>query len=171
MALAEMDLGPASVVWDIGAGSGSVAIEAAQIASAGKVYAIEMDPEDHQLMIENAKQFDVTNLVPILGRAPEAWQDLPDPDCVFVGGSGRGISRLVDAAYERLKAGGRLVATMGSIDNVAEVHQLLRGYCPDVKVWMINLARGNYQLDRVRFESLNPTFLIAVVKPHGRNNA
>jgi precorrin-6Y C5,15-methyltransferase (decarboxylating) len=171
MALAEMDLGPASIVWDIGAGSGSVAIEAAQIATGGKVYAIEMDPEDHQLIIENARLFGVTNLVPVLGRAPEAWQDLPAPDCVFVGGSGRGISRLVDAAYERLKAGGRLVATMGSVDNVAEVHQLLRGYCPDVKVWMINLARGNYQLDRVRFESLNPTFLIAVVKPHGRSNS
>lgn len=170
MALAEMDLGPASVVWDIGAGSGSVAIEAAQIASDGKVYAIEMDPEDHQLILENAKLFGVTNLEPILGRAPEAWQDLPEPDSVFIGGSGRGISRLADAAYQRLKAGGRMVATMGSIDNVAEMHQLLRGYCPDVKVWMINLARGNYQLDRVRFESLNPTFLIAVVKPHGRSN-
>ncbi|MEN6493934.1 MAG: precorrin-6y C5,15-methyltransferase (decarboxylating) subunit CbiE [Thermoguttaceae bacterium] len=169
MALAEMDLGPASVVWDIGAGSGSVAVEAAQIASTGTVYAVEMDPEDHQLIQENAKRFGVTNLVAILGRAPEAWQDLPAPDSVFVGGSGRGISRLVDAAYQRLKAGGRLVATMVSIDNVAEVHQLLRGYCPDVKVWMTNLARGNYQLDRVRFESLNPTFLIAVVKPHGRS--
>jgi len=165
MALAEMDLGPSSVVWDIGAGSGSVAIEAAQVASGGKVYAIEMDPEDHQLIIENARRFGVTNLVPILGRAPEAWKDLPDPDAVFVGGSGRGISRLVDEAYGRLRVGGRLVATMGSLDNVTEVHKLLRSHCTQVKVWMVNLARGTYQLDRVRFESLNPTFLVAVVKP------
>ena len=165
MALAEMDLGPESVVWDIGAGSGSVAIEAAQIASDGTVYAIEMDPDDHQLIIENAKRFGVTNMIPILGRAPEAWRDLPDPDSVFVGGSGRGISPLVDAAYQRLREGGRLVATMTSIDNVAEIHQLLRTSCPNVKVWMVNFARGNYQLERVRFESLNPTFMIAVVKP------
>jgi len=171
MAIAELDLGPASVVWDIGAGSGSVAIEAAQIADEGKVYAIEMDAEDHQLILENAGRFGVKNLTAILGRAPEAWADLPDPDAVFVGGSGRGISQLVDAAYQRLKPLGRLVATMGSIDNLSEVHRLLRGYCPDVKVWMINLARGNYQLDRVRFESLNPTFLIAVVKGSGRSNA
>jgi len=164
MALAEMDLGPASVVWDIGAGSGSVAIEAAQIASQGKVYAIEMDPEDHHLIIQNAKRFGVPNLVPVLGRAPEAWEDLPEPDSVFVGGSGRGISRLVDAAYQRLRGGGRLVATMGSLDNVTEVQQLLRGYCPNVKVWMVNLARGYHQMDRLRFESLNPTFLVAVVK-------
>jgi len=165
MALAEMDLGPASIVWDIGAGSGSVAIEAAQIASDGTVYAIEMDPEDHQLIIQNAKRFGVANLVPVLGRAPEAWEDLPQPDSVFVGGSGRGISRLVDAAYGKLREGGRLVATMGSIDNVAEVHQVLRRRCPHVKVWMVNLARGYHQMDRVRFESLNPTFLVAVVKP------
>ena len=165
MALAEMDLGPASVVWDIGAGSGSVAVEAAQIASDGTVYAIEMDPEDHQLIIQNAKRFGVANLVPVLGRAPEAWESLPQPDSVFVGGSGRGISRLVDAAYRKLREGGRLVATMGSIDNVAEVQRLLRRHCPHVKVWMVNLARGYHQMDRIRFESLNPTFLVAVVKP------
>ena len=82
-----------------------------------------MDPEDHQLIVENAERFGVANLVPVLGRRPEAWTDLPDPDAVFVGGSGRGISRLVEAAYERLRAGGRLVATMGSIDNLAETHQ------------------------------------------------
>jgi len=165
VALAEMDLGPASVVWDVGAGSGSVAVEAAQIAIDGSVYAIEMDPEDYQLIIENAKRFDVTNLVPVLGRAPEAWHDLPEPDSIFLGGSGRGICQLVDAAYQRLRIGGRLVATMGSIDNVGETHRLLHGYDTEAKVWMMNLARGNYQLGRVRFESLNPTFLLSIVKP------
>ena len=165
MALAELDLGPTSTVWDIGAGSGSVAIEAAQIAPGGAVYAIEMDPEDHQLIIENAHRFGVANLVPVLGRAPEAWGGLPDPDAVFVGGSGRGISRLVDAAYQRLRTGGRLVAIMGSVDNLAETHRLLHGYSASIKVWMVSIARGNYQLERIRFQSLNPTFLVAVVKP------
>ncbi len=165
MALAEMDLGPASVVWDVGAGCGSVSIEAAQIARDGKVYAVEQDVEDHQLLTENAKRFAVTNVVAVLGRAPEAFEDLPEPDAVFVDGSGRDISNLVDAAYGRLRVGGRLVAAIGSIENIAETHRLLQGYCPDVKVWMINLARGNFQLERVRFESVNPTFLVAVVKP------
>jgi precorrin-6Y C5,15-methyltransferase (decarboxylating) len=141
-----------------------VAIEAAQIATEGTVYAVEVDPDDHQLIRENAQRFGVANLMPVLGRAPEAWEDLPEPDCVFVGGTGRMIVQLLDAAYERLRPGGRLVATMSSIDNVAEVHRMLRGHCPHVKVWMINLARGYYQIDRVRFESLNPTFLVAVVK-------
>ncbi|MHC4175863.1 MAG: precorrin-6y C5,15-methyltransferase (decarboxylating) subunit CbiE [Planctomycetota bacterium] len=165
IALAEMDLGPASVVWDIGAGCGSVSIEAAQISREGKVYAVEQDLEDHQLIIDNTRRFAVANLIPVLGRAPEAVKDLPQPDAVFVDGSGRDICNLVEAVYRRLRTGGRLVAVMASIDNVAETEQLLRRYCPDVKVRMVNLARGNYQLERVRFESLNPTFLVAVVKP------
>jgi len=164
LALSELDLGPASVVWDIGAGSGSVAIEAARFASTGTVYAIEMDPDDHQLILENAGRFAVKNLVAVLGRAPEAWRELPAPDAVFIGGSGRGISRLAEEALTRLKPGGRLVATMGSIDNLAETHQLLHRSGLDVKIWMMQIARGNYQLERVRFESLNPSFLLSAVK-------
>jgi precorrin-6Y C5,15-methyltransferase (decarboxylating) len=165
IALAEMDLGPTSVVWDVGAGCGSVSIEAAQIARQGKVYAVEQDLEDHQLIIDNAKRFGVTNLIPVLGRAPEAFNDLPEPDAVFVDGSGRNICNLVERAFGRLRRRGRLVATLAGIDNVAETEQLLRRHCPDVKVWLLSVARGNYQLERVRFESLNPTFLVAAVKP------
>ncbi len=165
IALAEMDLGPSSLVWDIGAGSGSVAVEAAQLAPSGTVYAIEMDPEDYQLIVQNAKRFGVENLVPVLGRAPEAWADLPDPDAVFVGGSGRGIALLMEAAFERLKRGGRLVATMGSLDNVTEAHDRMRRRCQEVKVWLIQLSRGCYQMDRMRFQAINPTFLLSVVKP------
>ncbi|MCH8043327.1 MAG: precorrin-6y C5,15-methyltransferase (decarboxylating) subunit CbiE [Planctomycetes bacterium] len=167
LALAEMDLGPTSVVWDVGAGSGSVAIEAAQIASGGTTYAIEVDAEDHRLIIANAERFGVTNLVPILGSAPDAWADLPDPDAIFVGGSGREVTRLVETAYERLRPGGRIVANVGSIENLAGVHALLQKLTPEVKVWLNNIARGTHQLERIRFDSLNPTFLIAAVKAEG----
>src|SRR5262245_33768361 len=122
MALAQMDLRARSTVWDIGAGSGSVAIEAAQIAAEGTTYAIEMDQDDHALILANAEKFGVRNLVPVLGRAPDAWAKLPDPDAIFVGGSGREVSRLVELAYDRLRARGRLVANVGSIENLADVH-------------------------------------------------
>ena len=165
MALAEMDLGPASIVWDIGAGSGSVAIEAAQIAKDGQTYAIEMDPEDHGLIVANAERFGVRNLTAILGQAPDALADLDDPDAVFVGGSGREVRRVVDLAYERLRPGGRLVANVGAIENLAEAHEALHRRGVDVKVWMLNVARGTYQLERIRFDALNPSFLLAVIKP------
>jgi precorrin-6Y C5,15-methyltransferase (decarboxylating) len=164
VALAEMDIGPASIVWDVGAGSGSVAIEAAQIARDGSVYAIEMDPTDHQLISANAERFSVRNLVPVLGRAPDAWKELPDPDAVFVGGTGRMVKSIVESALARLRKGGRLVVNVGSLENVAGIYTLLQEKSGDANVWMMNLARGTLQMEQLRFESMNPTFLISAVK-------
>lgn len=164
IALAEMDLGPTSVVWDVGAGSGSVAVEAAMICPGGTVYAIEMDPEDHQLISANAENFAVSNLVPVLGTAPEAWEDLPAPDAIFVGGSGRTVTRIVEQALGKLHSGGRLVATVGSVENVVGVREVLQRHGCEANVWMINVARGTYQLESLRFEAINPTFLIGGIK-------
>ncbi len=165
IALAQMNLRRDSVVWDIGAGSGSVAIEAAQLADAGKVFAIEMDVDDHQLILSNATRFGVTNLDAVLGRAPEAWGNLPNPDSVFVGGSGRTVKRIVELAFERIKPGGRIVASVGSIENLAALNETLSARTADAQVWMINVARGTYQLERVRFEAINPSFVVAATKP------
>lgn len=162
--LAELDIGPTSVIWDVGAGSGSVAIEAAQIAHGGHAYAIEMDPEDHQLISANAERFGVSNLTAVLGQAPEAWRDLPDPDAVFVGGTGRQVTRICELAFGRLRTGGRLVANVSSIENLAAVREMLQAQAGDASVWMVNIARGTYQLESVRFESLNPSFLIGAVR-------
>ncbi len=166
MALAEMDLGPASVVWDVGAGSGSVSVEAAQIASAGRVFAIEMDADDHRLIVANAERFGVSNLTAVLGRAPEAWSKLPDPDAVFIGGTGRDVAPLVESVFARVRIGGRVVVNVASVENVGLVHASLQRHAADVKVWMLNVARGTYQLERIRFDALNPSFLLAAVKDH-----
>jgi len=165
LALAELQLSPTSVVWDVGAGSGSVGLEAARIARSGIVHAIEMDPDDHALIRENAARFGVTNLNPVLGQAPEAWAGLPDPDAIYVGGSGRDVAMLVEQAWQRLKPGGRLVTACNSIENLAAMHALLRSRSADAGYWMVNIARGIEQLDRIRFEAINPIFLIAATKP------
>jgi precorrin-6B C5,15-methyltransferase / cobalt-precorrin-6B C5,C15-methyltransferase len=160
IALSLMDIGPTSTVWDVGAGSGSVAIEAAQIASGGRVYAIEMDPEDYALIASNAERFGVRNLTPILGKAPEAWAGLTPPDAVFVGGTGRQVRRIVELAFEQLRSGGRLVANVGSIENIAAVREVLTVKSGEAQVLMINIARGNDQLERLHFEAMHPTFLV-----------
>lgn len=165
IALAQMDIAPASVVWDVGAGSGSVSVEAAQLARDGAVYAIEMDPEDHGLIEQNAQSFGVTNLMPILGKAPEAWAELPDPDCVFVAGGGREVTRICEAAFGRLRPRGRLVVNVVAINNVAELYEALSRHTSDVHVWMINISQGAEQLGRLSFESLKPSFLLSLVKP------
>ena len=170
LALAQMDLSPVSVVWDVGAGSGSVSVEAAQIARDGVVHAIEMDPEDHGLIRENCERFGVGNVMPVLGKAPEAWDKLPDPDAVFLAGAGREVTRLAELAYERLRPGGRLVVNLISIDHIADAREALTkastkaGHEPNLRVWMVNIARGADQLDRLSFEALKPNFLLAAVK-------
>jgi len=164
IALAELDLGPHSVVWDVGAGSGSVAIEAAMIAASGSVYAIEMDPEDHQLIVANAERMGAANLMPVLGQAPDAWEGLPAPDAVFIGGTGRTVSRIVQLAIERLRPRGRLVANVSSIENLAAVHEVVQHGLGDASVRMISIAHATDQLERVVFEARNPTFLISGVR-------
>src|SRR5437660_2236653 len=70
ISLAQLNIQPNSVVWDVGAGSGSVAIEAAQLANPGMVYAIEQDAADYHLILANAQSFGVRNLKAIHGTAP-----------------------------------------------------------------------------------------------------
>lgn len=169
LALAQLDIAPGSIVWDVGAGSGSVSVEAAQLALDGAVYAIEMDPEDHDLIQQNADRFGVTNVMPILGKAPDAWKTLPDPDCVFIAGAGREVINLATAAYERLRSGGRLVVNMIAIDNLGAVRAALLDAASgegdvSLNVWMVNIARGADQLERLTFEAVKPNFLLAAVK-------
>ncbi|MFN7738369.1 MAG: precorrin-6y C5,15-methyltransferase (decarboxylating) subunit CbiE [Pirellula sp.] len=165
VALSEMNLKPTSIVWDIGAGSGSVAIEAAQIARNGKVYAIEMDAEDFGLMTENAKLFAVDNLVPILGEAPTAWATLPDPDSIFIGGTGRSVTDLAASSWERLQKNGCLVANMMSMEYVVELQQMMISqWNVEPQLWMIQISRGTYQLEKHRLETANPNFLVKAIK-------
>jgi precorrin-6Y C5,15-methyltransferase (decarboxylating) len=164
LALAQMDIAPSSTVWDIGAGSGSVSIEAAHLAYDGEVYAIEMDAEDHGLILQNCERFNVANVTAVLGRAPDACEELPDPDSVFIAGGGREVTRIAEAAFERLRPGGRLVVNTTSVDHVAELRQTMAQHSSEVRVWLVNFSRGTDQLGRLTFEPVKPCFLLAVTK-------
>jgi precorrin-6Y C5,15-methyltransferase (decarboxylating) len=164
VALAQMALTPRSIVWDVGAGSGSVSVEASLLCPAGCVFAIEQDAEDAELIRENVERFGATSVTPITGRAPEVWADLPDPDAVFLEGSGREVVRLAELAFARLKPGGRLVASLASIDSLHELRQALIVHTSQVNVWMLNIARGADQLERLRFAALSPAFLLSATR-------
>ncbi len=164
IALAQMALHSRSVVWDVGAGCGVVSVEAALLAPGGQIFAIEQDAVDETFIRENAERFGVGNVVPVLGRAPEVWADLPDPDAIFIEGSGREVVRLAELAFDRLQPGGRLVANLVSIGALEELRQALGKHTTEVQVWMVNVARGTDQLERLQFDALNPTFLIAAGK-------
>jgi precorrin-6Y C5,15-methyltransferase (decarboxylating) len=165
VAMAQMALHHNSIVWDVGAGSGSVSVEAAQLAPGGHVYAIERDKEDEALIRQNADRFGVVNVTPVLGTAPEVWANLPNPDAVFIDGSGKEIARLAELAFDRMNSGGRFVANVVSIQSLDEVTEALSKKTSQVDVWMVNISRGKTQLDRLRFEALPPTFVVAAAKP------
>jgi precorrin-6Y C5,15-methyltransferase (decarboxylating) len=164
LALAQLDIQPASVIWDIGAGAGAVAIEAAQLATAGMVYAIEQDAADYHLIVANAETFAVKNLKAVHGVAPAVFEGLPAPDVIFVGGGGKEVARLLDAAFRALRPAGRMVVNVASLDGLAAAYEALKA-CAPVEAMLINIARGTEQLETLRFEALNPNFLLTVRKP------
>jgi precorrin-6Y C5,15-methyltransferase (decarboxylating) len=164
IALAQLDIRATSTVWDIGAGSGSVAIEAAQLAHLGMVYAIEPEPADIALIQANAESFGVPNIRPIAGRAPDVLSGLPEPDAVFVGGTGRQADQVLSTAYDRLCPGGSLAVNVATIEGLSSAYHTLKALAGEVRVWNVGVARGIEQMERLRFEAVPPTFLLAVTK-------
>jgi precorrin-6Y C5,15-methyltransferase (decarboxylating) len=112
VALGKLALPPAGVVWDVGAGNGSVSVEAASLCPGLTVFAIEEQHDDAARISQNAARFGVEVRV-VHGRAPEACDGLPDPDRVFIGGGGL---KAIDTALTRLRPGGRIVATFTSLE-------------------------------------------------------
>jgi precorrin-6Y C5,15-methyltransferase (decarboxylating) len=165
LALAQMAISPGSVVWDVGAGSGSVAIEAAGLSQPGLVYAIEQDAADYHLIIANAETFGVKNLKAVHGQAPGVFANLPRPDAIFVGGDGREVANVLEAAWQALRPGGQLVVHVATIENLSSAYAHLRRLAREVRAHLVQVARGVEQLESLRFEAINPTFLLAVGKP------
>jgi precorrin-6Y C5,15-methyltransferase (decarboxylating) len=165
IALAQLDVQPGSVVWDIGAGSGSLAIEAAQLSAPGTVFAIEQDAADYHLILANAETFGVKNLKAVHGTAPAVFAGLPAPDAVFVGGTGHEVGRLLEAAHAALRPGGRLVVNLATLEALGSAYATLKRLAGPVQVQLVSVARGVEQLETVRFDAVNPTFLLTVGKP------
>ena len=164
LSLAMMQLRRASVVWDVGAGSGSVAIEAALQAYEGRVFAVEVDPEGVEICRDNVRRFGADNVRVVAGRAPDALAGLPDPDAVFIGGSKGALAEIVDAALARLTPGGRLVANAITLDNVSEAYAALRASGREPEVVMLNVSRAEPLGRYLRWEAQNPIHIFAVTK-------
>lgn len=168
LALAQLCLHSGDVVWDVGAGSGSVAIEAARLCEPGMVYAIEQDAADYHLILANAETFRTKNLKAIHGTAPAVFEGLPAPDAVFIGGTGREISRLLEATYQVLRPGGRIVINVASLESLSTARTVLNRLASRVQVLMVGISRGVEQLETLRFEAANPTFLLNAKKGSSR---
>ncbi|TGL58418.1 precorrin-6y C5,15-methyltransferase (decarboxylating) subunit CbiE [Leptospira sarikeiensis] len=164
LSLASLEIRPNSIVWDIGAGSGAVSIEAARIAKEGKVYAIEVDPEGIEICSQNILSHKTDNVFLIHGKAPQALEGLPSPDSIFVGGSKGNLKEIIKLSLEKLNPGGCLVVNAITLDNVSEAYKTFRELDHIPEVSMVNISRGQKLADYLRYESLNPIHIFKVRK-------
>jgi precorrin-6Y C5,15-methyltransferase (decarboxylating) len=89
---------------------------------------------------------------------------LPAPDGIFVGGNGGEVARLMEACFAALRPGGRLVTNVGTLEMLSSTYAALKRLAGHVDVLLMNLARGVEQLESLRFEAVNPTILLRVVR-------
>lgn len=151
-----------SVVWDVGAGTGSVSVEAALIANKGQVYAVERDTESVPLLEANVAQWGSENIHIVNGEAPDALEALPSPDSVFVGGSGGNLSAILEYSVSRLKLGGAIVVNLAVLERTQEAYRLLKSLGLATELTQVASARGKEMPDgAVRLESLNPVFIVS----------
>jgi precorrin-6Y C5,15-methyltransferase (decarboxylating) len=162
VSLSKLRLHERAVVWDIGAGSGSLSIEAAALARHGGVYAVERDQQQLTYLQENRRRFAAGNVHIVEGEAPEALTDLPSPDAVFVGGAGGRLAPIVTAAAERIALTGRIVLNLVSVEHVAEVLRLAAEIQWEHEVTQLSAARSVVTGGLTRLAALNPVFVVAL---------
>lgn len=164
VSLSKLRLEEDALCYDIGAGTGSVAIEMALLAPKGKVYAIEKKEEALLLIRENMKKFGAENIEVIGREASEAIPLLPSPSHVFIGGSGGRIEEITDLLYEKNKDL-HLVINAIAVESLAKINAVLRryegrGYQTELLQIAVSGTKtiGEYRM----LEAKNPVFIAAI---------
>lgn len=164
VSLAKLGLRADSLMWDIGAGSGAVGLEASRIARLGHVWAIEKNAADAANARENAQHLQATNYTPVEGKAPDGLAAWPDPDAVFIGGSGGELAQLIELCLARLKPAGRLVMNFVTLENLATATGALAAAGAAWDVTMLSAARSQPILDMHRLAAQNPVWIVTARK-------
>ena len=166
LTLIKARIAPSDIVYDIGAGTGSISIEAARIAHEGKVFAIERNPAGISLIKENMKKFQVENIEVVSGEAPGALAGLPNCDAVIIGGSGRNLDDILDIVHERLKVGGRVILNCITIQTISSCLEYLRAHKDEFNYEAIQVqvnrlkAVGPYDMA----DAVNPIYIVTAIK-------
>jgi precorrin-6Y C5,15-methyltransferase (decarboxylating) CbiT subunit len=148
------------VLWDIGAGSGSVSIEAARLCTGLRVIAVEKDEERGNTIRENIKRFGIGNVELVHGSAPGALAGLPAPDRVFIGGSGGNMADIVKLLHEKMSAG-VIVINAATLETLHEALTALEQNGFSVEVSEISVSRSKVVAGKRLMCALNPIFIIS----------
>ena len=163
--LADLDLPPTGVLWDLGAGVGSIGLEALRLRPGLELWALEQRGGSASLIRTNAERLGVTPAGVVEGRAPEALAELPDPDRVVIGGGGTERAAVLTAVVERLRPGGRVVIPLATIEALAELRPLLERAGFALGVSQHQAWRGAPLADGTRLAPLNPVLVLKGRKP------
>ncbi len=175
VSLARMQLTPNSIVWDIGAGSGSVGLEAAMLCPQGHVYAIEKNTDDFCIASQNKVNMQVTNYTLIHAKAPAQLEQWPTPNAIFIGGSGGELTELISICMTRMLAPACLVMNFVTIENMSTAITALKHIKEhyetandDVNIeWdvtQLSAARSKPILHMNRLHAENPVWIITAQK-------
>lgn len=171
VALAKLRLTATDTVWDVGAGTGSVSIEAALVARAGSVWAVERNAAGVRLIRENADAFGCGNVHAVPGVAPEALAKLPVPDAVFVGGSAGELPSIVEAALEK-NSQVRLCVPCVTVETLTEACALLSGSrFKGFEACQVSAARAEAVGLHHLMKAQNPVFLVSARGAGGEGGA
>ena len=162
--LAKLKLRHDMCLWDIGAGSGSICIEADHLLPNGRIFAIERNEECRQFIKENLEKFNTRNVVLIEGSAPDCLEELPDPDRVFIGGSGGRLWDILDVVDQRLASGGRIVLNAMTLDTLTSANEYFGNAGYQVEVVTVNISRTRPHSNYKMFEAYNPVYILTAVK-------
>ena len=162
--LAKLSLQDDLVLWDIGAGSGSISIEAGNLMPNGKVFALEKNPQYLCFIRDNLKKFAARNIALVEAFAPEGLDDLPDPDRVFIGGSGGMLEEIIEAVDRRLKNDGRIVLNAVTLDTLTKAVEFLEDHGYTVEAACINVAKTRGLTEYKMFEAHNPVYVVTAFK-------
>ena len=165
--LADLDLPASGVLWDLGAGVGSIGLEALRLRPGLSLWALEQRGGSAALIRANAARLGVTPAGVIEGRAPEALADLPDPDRVLIGGGGRDRVALLDAVLARLNPGGRVVIPLATVEALADLRPVLERAGLVVGIAQHQAWRGSALADGTRLAPLNPVLILRGQKRSG----
>ena len=165
VSLGKLRLRAGLTLWDLGAGSGSVGIEASLLLGAGRIAAVEKEPQRAAQIEANAARFGVTTLRVYAGRMPGVLEQLPDPDRVFIGGGGKDLAAILAHCIRRLPPGGILVANVVVLQHLAAVLDCCEALGLGSEVVQLQAQRGRL-LPGVgtRLESLSPVWIIKIEK-------
>ena len=164
ISLAYLGLRRDSIVWDIGAGSGAVGLEAAQLCSTGHVYAAEKNAKDIAIASKNRSKRAVHNYTLLHTEAPAGLDPWPSPDAVFIGGSGGRLSDLISYCLGRLRSGGSMVMNLVTIENLGATVAALQALGTEWRAAQLQVARSQPIQHKHRFVPENPVWIIAAEK-------